>query len=113
LKAIEQPELELGSDVRVRPPARVLADIAHTRVPVLWMGDNVEQLFAAQPTATRSDGSRPRHPGRAARRLRRSAPTAAAPALRGDEPGRVEATVADDDARPRHPPGREQLSSPR
>ena len=48
LKAIEQPELDLGSDVGVRPPARVLADIAHTRVPVLWMGDTVEQLFAAQ-----------------------------------------------------------------
>src|SRR3954468_666101 len=58
LEAIEQPELDLGSDVGVRPPARVLADIAHTRVPVLWMGDNVEQLFAAQPTATRSETDR-------------------------------------------------------
>ena len=55
----------------------------------------------------------PDTPGRAARRLRRSAPTAAHRPERGDEPGRVEATVADDDARPRHPPGREQLSSPR
>jgi len=43
-------------------PPGFLSDITRGRVPVLWMGDNVEQLFTAQPAATSSYGWRPGGP---------------------------------------------------
>lgn len=40
-------------------PRPFLADVGLGRVPVLWMGDNISQLFAAEPDAVAGYGWRP------------------------------------------------------
>jgi uncharacterized protein YdaL len=40
-------------------PAAFLRDVARDNVPVLWMGDNIEQLFTAEPATTARYGWRP------------------------------------------------------
>jgi uncharacterized protein YdaL len=42
-----------------RLPAAFLSDVARSGVPVLWMGGNIEQLFAAEPGVTSGYGWRP------------------------------------------------------
>lgn len=46
----------VGVDSQQRLPESFLADVAVGEVPVLWMGENVDQLFATQPAAAEAYG---------------------------------------------------------
>lgn len=51
-----QAAIYVGVDEGASLPPALLADVATSDVPVLWMGENVDQLFAAQPAVSQQYG---------------------------------------------------------